>query len=592
MHINGLNSFIYANEWVTTQVRKENKRVKIVKSMKLILDKCFDIDINNIKDKDKESLKTDMKSIKKTIKEAQLSACRACNKSSEMWRDYYFQQQHEIDSEFNNIDKAIIEEKINKLYKSKLKKIKDKDKLQNEKYLQKIKDTSIENVIQKEKKAIRDSIVDNEVNIYGKKYNNVVQEETKNIMKYYNTANVGALDKQIVQANWNRDKDKILSYEAKHPCYKVNTPYVVHGKNYKIEKEDDYYIVSMSFFSREGLETNNLKKKDVPLKFRIAKISDSNKTILDRIINKEYKQGTAQLCVNRKDKIEFSISFTIEKDNNEVLLDSNRTLGLDLGITNVVAMSIYDNNTKEYDYINYKYNVLSGNEITAFTQEMFNRGMTQKQIEEEIQKENQKRLDRQMRKFKIGIISGTELLKMRNTTEKRRNDLKIASKYAGHGRCGHGRKTRMKVVTKIGNKISRFSDTYNHKISKYIVDFAIKNNCGNIQMEDLTKATANVNEKMLKDWSYYDLQQKITYKAQQNGIKVKKVNPKYTSKRCSVCGCIHEDNRDCKNNQAKFECQVCGHKENADINASKNIAIPDIDKIIKDTEILHNKEIV
>ena len=40
-----------------------------------------------------------------------------------------------------------------------------------------------------------------------------------------------------------------------------------------------------------------------------------------------------------------------------------------------------------------------------------------------------------------------------------------------------------------------------------------------------------------------------------------------------------------KNNQPKFECKVCGHKENADINASKNIAIPYIDKIIEQTEV-------
>ena len=129
----------------------------------------------------------------------------------------------------------------------------------------------------------------------------------------------------------------------------------------------------------------------------------------------------------------------------------------------------------------------------------------------------------------------------------------------------------MNAVNKIRNKISNFADTYNHKISKYIVEFAIKNNCGVIQMEDLSGATANTHNKMLKDWSYYDLQQKIEYKAKEQGIEVKKVNPKYTSKRCNKCGCIHEDNRNCKDNQAKFECQVCGHTENADINASKNL---------------------
>lgn len=52
-----------------------------------------------------------------------------------------------------------------------------------------------------------------------------------------------------------------------------------------------------------------------------------------------------------------------------------------------------------------------------------------------------------------------------------------------------------------------------------------------------------------------------------------------------MCGCIHLENRDCKKDQAKFECKICGHKENADINASKNVSIPGIDVIIKNTPV-------
>lgn len=60
------------------------------------------------------------------------------------------------------------------------------------------------------------------------------------------------------------------------------------------------------------------------------------------------------------------------------------------------------------------------------------------------------------------------------------------------------------------------------------------------------------------------------------------------NKRCNKCGNIHIENRDCKNDQAKFECKICGHKDNADVNASKNIAIPYIDKIIE-TYLKDNK---
>ena len=47
-----------------------------------------------------------------------------------------------------------------------------------------------------------------------------------------------------------------------------------------------------------------------------------------------------------------------------------------------------------------------------------------------------------------------------------------------------------------------------------------------------------------------------------------KVSPAYTSQTCSKCGCVSPDNRKL---QSKFECIECGHDENADINAAKNI---------------------
>ena len=51
-------------------------------------------------------------------------------------------------------------------------------------------------------------------------------------------------------------------------------------------------------------------------------------------------------------------------------------------------------------------------------------------------------------------------------------------------------------------------------------------------------------------------------------IAVSTVQASYTSKMCPVCGCIEDGNRP---NQETFECVECGHKDNADFNAAKNI---------------------
>lgn len=187
--------------------------------------------------------------------------------------------------------------------------------------------------------------------------------------------------------------------------------------------------------------------------------------------------------------------------------------------------------------------------------------------------------------FKDICIDGKELIHYRQKIEARRKQLSIASKWCSENKKGHGYKARMKAVNKVGDKYNRFKDTYNHKISRYIVDLAEKYKCKTIQMENLSGFSEEQSESLLKNWSYYDLQNKITYKANEKGIEVRLINPKYTSKRCSKCGNIHIENRDCKKDQANFTCQICGHKENADINASKNISVPYIDEIIKETKV-------
>jgi transposase len=99
-------------------------------------------------------------------------------------------------------------------------------------------------------------------------------------------------------------------------------------------------------------------------------------------------------------------------------------------------------------------------------------------------------------------------------------------------------------------------------------------------MEDLSGIKKNTGfPKRLFHWTYYDLQTKIEYKAKEKGIDVVKINPQYTSQRCSKCGFTDERNRP---SQSVFKCISCGYERNADYNASQNISIKGIDKIIKE----------
>src|SRR6266478_2970307 len=51
--------------------------------------------------------------------------------------------------------------------------------------------------------------------------------------------------------------------------------------------------------------------------------------------------------------------------------------------------------------------------------------------------------------------------------------------------------------------------------------------------------------------------------------RIEKINPAYTSQRCSACGTVDAKARE---SQAVFACRFCGYTGNADVNAARNIA--------------------
>jgi IS605 OrfB family transposase len=132
---------------------------------------------------------------------------------------------------------------------------------------------------------------------------------------------------------------------------------------------------------------------------------------------------------------------------------------------------------------------------------------------------------------------------------------------------GHGRNKKLKALERFTAREKNFAKTYNHFVSKNIVDFALKNKAAYINIEKLTKD--GFDDAILRNWSYYQLQQFIEYKAKLNGIVVRKVNPYHTSQNCSHCGYWEEGQRI---SQSEFKCKSCGLEINADFNAARNIA--------------------
>jgi IS605 OrfB family transposase len=136
-----------------------------------------------------------------------------------------------------------------------------------------------------------------------------------------------------------------------------------------------------------------------------------------------------------------------------------------------------------------------------------------------------------------------------------------------------GTRSAQRRIKTSGNKESRFRKDVNHVISKTLVQKA-EGTRQALALEELThinkRATVRKNyrnERM--SWSFAQLRSYITYKAERQGVPLVIVPAPYTSQTCSECGHCDKKNR---KSQESFCCVSCGHAENADFNASKNIA--------------------
>lgn len=81
------------------------------------------------------------------------------------------------------------------------------------------------------------------------------------------------------------------------------------------------------------------------------------------------------------------------------------------------------------------------------------------------------------------------------------------------------------------------------------------------------KAKAGLNKAIL-DQGWGEFRRQLGYKLDWRSGILLKVTPRYTSQKCNCCGFTDKGNRP---SQEIFHCLTCGHRDNADSNAAKNI---------------------
>jgi IS605 OrfB family transposase len=133
-----------------------------------------------------------------------------------------------------------------------------------------------------------------------------------------------------------------------------------------------------------------------------------------------------------------------------------------------------------------------------------------------------------------------------------------------------GTKSAKRHLKKISGRQKLFMTDINHCTSKRIVENL---NNGDTVVMEILKGIRNKNRgktmnRLLSNWSFYQLNFFIKYKSIQKGIQVIEISPRYTSKTCNRCGEVYSKR---PKHRGFFECLHCGYTSNADLNASFNI---------------------
>ena len=322
------------------------------------------------------------------------------------------------------------------------------------------------------------------------------------------------------------------------PSYKADNPLLIHVDYVRLRSTNPHNDFGIYSEHETPMDVVDALEKDVDPKIFLKFVngitfkfifgnpwkSREMRQVFENIFSETYKVCGSSIEV---DGIKIILNLCLDVPKHEHKLDKNIVTGVDLGLA-IPAMCALNNDDWE--------------------------------------------------RLAIGNIDDFLRVRMQIQGQKRR-----LQKQLKNTKGGHGRSKKLKALERLEDHERRFAQTYNHMVSKRVVDFALKNNAAYINIEDLSGFGKDQKGEVQKDkdivlrnWSYYELQNYITYKANMHGIEVRKIKPEYTSQICSCCG-----QRGIRKEQAKFVCinpeckshKMYGSYVNADFNAARNIAM-------------------
>jgi putative transposase len=155
----------------------------------------------------------------------------------------------------------------------------------------------------------------------------------------------------------------------------------------------------------------------------------------------------------------------------------------------------------------------------------------------------------------VSVVQHRHFVRRRKLNKKKCNDRRVWRKLASK----EGSRERHRVSQRL------------HLISKGLVELAVQEQSA-IALEDLRLPKGGGAGRRMRrrfsSWPQRELHRQIEYKAEERGVPIIKVDPRYTSKTCPRCGEIKQ--RRSRVGQM-FICDECGWRIDRQINAGLNI---------------------
>jgi IS605 OrfB family transposase len=131
-------------------------------------------------------------------------------------------------------------------------------------------------------------------------------------------------------------------------------------------------------------------------------------------------------------------------------------------------------------------------------------------------------------------------------------------------RCKQGSNGKLRARRALKQRI----DEVAKEVIKKDIDLVVVESLKNLGKNSKLKRLLSKNiRRSIGTWNWKYWLGRLEQRCEDNRVSFRSVSPYYTSQTCSCCGHVDRRNRDGE----VFQCQKCGHADNADINASRNI---------------------